>query len=161
MTNLSLIVARDLNGCIGHHNHLPWHIPSELQRFKQLTMDKTIIMGRKTCESLPNSLPGRFGIVISRDPDFTRPGFMTVRSPLTALNESWCDKEAVVIGGETIYRLFLPLVTKIYMTIIHSVYAGDAYFPSLNMREWTIVTSESITGDPSGIDYTTQILTRK
>jgi len=135
---LSLITAIASNGVIGKGHELPWHIPEDLKKFKSITTGKTVVMGRKTYKSLnrPNGLPNRRNIVISTDPDkcdelygknpnvdfWSYDEFMS-NDPHTD------DQEYFIIGGAQIYELFLPVVTKLYISYIHAEYDGDVYFP--------------------------------
>lgn len=137
MSIIALIVARAKNGVIGRNNQLPWRLPQDLQYFKQVTMNKPIIMGRKTWESLGRPLPGRDNIVISRNPDFFPDGAVAVNDLETAiaLGEMYCAQrgvdEMMIIGGEQIYRAALPHVQRAYITEVDAEVAGDAHFPAL------------------------------
>ncbi len=116
---ISIIAAMSLNRAIGYEGKIPWRIPGEQQRFKQITWGHTIIMGRKTFESIGRSLPGRTNIVITRQQNYTAPGGIVVNSLEQALkNCPSQETEAFFIGGEQIFRLALPLANKIYLTII-------------------------------------------
>ena len=139
---IALIVAIAENGVIGGNGRLPWRIPSELQHFKRITMGKPLIMGRKTFASLKKPLEGRDNIVLTRDRDFSSDGAITVSSLDEAIAIARdCAarrgvKEIMVIGGAEIYRLTLPLASRIYLTRIHTQAEGDIYFPALIEREW-------------------------
>lgn len=133
--NLTLIAAMDENRLIGGDNKLPWHIPADLNAFKQNTMGKTLLMGRKTCESLPFALPERDNIVLSRNPDFERSGFSTI----TMLDELPSKEEIILIGGAKMYQWLLPYCNKMILTHIHAAFRGDAYFPDFSQQDWQVV----------------------
>ncbi len=133
MKKVTLIAAMDENQLIGSENSLPWHLPADLKFFKQQTSGKCILMGRKTCESLPFSLPNRRNVVLSRNNAFSRSGFTLINS-LDELNES----EIMVIGGAKIYELMLPHATHMILTRIHKKFSGDTYFPPLEWKHWQI-----------------------
>ena len=134
---LSLIVARAKNNTIGKDNHLLWHIPDDLRRFKERTTGHTIIMGRKTFESLPKALPGRKNIVISSNKNYEAPGAVAVPSPEEALKEAEGD-EVFIIGGESVYKAFLPSADNIYLTEVDaSCGDADAFFPDFDKGKYT------------------------
>lgn len=131
-----LIAAVAANGVIGRDGTLPWHIPSDLRRFKALTMGMPLVMGRKTFESLPGLLPGRRHIVLTRDPDWAEEGAEVVRSLEDALNCANSPHIAVV-GGAEIYRLFLHRADRIELTEVHARPKGDTRFPAFDRGDWT------------------------
>lgn len=136
---VSLIVAVAENGVIGRDNRLPWRIPDDLRHFKALTMGKPVIMGRRTHQSIGRPLPGRLNIVLSRDPAFQAPGVCrvgSVEAALAAADRPGWGEEAMVIGGAEIYRLFLPLADRLYLTEVHRRVEGDARFPAIAPRAW-------------------------
>lgn len=125
---MNLIVAHDLNRAIGVAGQLPWHLPDDLKHFKALTLGQTVLMGRKTFESIGRPLPGRRNLVLSRDPDWSAPGVEVVRE-LGALAG---DTSIWVVGGGEIYALTLPWVRRIELTLVHTRVAhADAWFPPL------------------------------
>ena len=140
---LSLIVAAAENGVIGRDNALPWRLSGDLKRFKEVTMGKPIIMGRKTFESIGRPLPGRTNIVLSRDPSFSPEGVLSVDDFPSALAEAARvaeqsnEDEFMVIGGANIYRIALPQADRIYLTEVHADIEGDAFFPSFDRADWT------------------------
>ena len=144
MVRLSFIVAVAANQVIGRDNKLPWHIPEDLKWFKENTMGKPMIMGRKTFESLGRVLPGRPHIVVSRDKSFAAEGVCVACSIDEAvemankLAGTLGVDEIMVIGGENVYRQMLPLVSRIYRTYVDMEPEGDAFFPELD-EEWQIV----------------------
>lgn len=125
-----LVVARAANGTIGRDGSLPWHIPADLRRFKALTMDHPMIMGRKTFESLPGLLPGRRHIVLTRDSAWQAPGAEVAHDTGEALVLAG-DGDVAVIGGAQIYRLFLPLAHRIELTEVQADIEGDTHLPPL------------------------------
>ena len=134
---LSLIVAVSDNDVIGKDNQLPWHLSADLRYFKQRTMGKPIVMGRKTWESIGRPLPGRDNIVISRDADYRAEGATVVHSLDAALAHAADADEIMIIGGASVYEAALPLVDRIYMTRVHvTVDGGDTIFRPPAMTDW-------------------------
>lgn len=135
---LILVVAVAENGVIGRDNQLLWRLRTDLKRFRELTMGKPMIMGRKTHESIGKPLPGRETIVITRDRAYSAPGTHVVHSWDQAvakgeeLAETMKADAVAVVGGAEIYRLALPHVQKIYLTQVHAAPEGDAVFPSVD-----------------------------
>ena len=139
MSRIALVVAVSRNGVIGRDGGLPWHISSDLKRFKQITMGKPIIMGRKTWESLPRKpLPGRSNIVITRQPGYEAPGARVAADVETALRIARAEKpqEIAIIGGGEIYSKFLPMADRVYLTEVDLDVAGDTRFPHLPPEQW-------------------------
>lgn len=155
---LSISVAVAKNNVIGINNTLPWHISEDLKRFKRITSDKKMIMGRKAFESLPGILPNRKHIIITRNKDFKVDSDMVaIEYDLNSLVEKYskCDEEIFVIGGAEIYQQFLPYIDKIYLTQIEEAFEGDTYFPEINYDEFkTEYTSEKFTDEKNGLHYT-------
>ncbi|HYG83821.1 MAG TPA: dihydrofolate reductase [Verrucomicrobiae bacterium] len=142
---LSLIVARAKNNVIGKNNALPWYLPADLKHFRQVTLGRSVIMGRKTYESivarLGHALPERQNIVISRHTWPATSSVVFVTSFKEALKAAKSD-EVVVIGGAGVYTEALPQVEKIYLTEVEAEIPGDVYFPELNMDDWKEVARE-------------------
>lgn len=144
---LAMIAALSANGVIGVGNELPWHLPDDLRYFKQHTLGKPIIMGRKTFESIGKALPGRTNIVLTSRKNWSPQGVAIVASLDAALAlanseiEARGGDEAMVIGGEQVYRLALPRCSRLYLTRVAVVIAGDAFFPDLNPGEWREIAS--------------------
>jgi dihydrofolate reductase len=140
---IAIIVAHARNGVIGRDGGLPWHLPSDLKHFKELTSGHTVVMGRRTYESLPDRfrpLPNRRNVVLSSDPAYVARGAEVFTSLEGALEG--CD-DCFVIGGEATYRQALPLSDRVYATELEAEHDGDARFPDLPAAEWRIVdTSE-------------------
>lgn len=142
---ISIIAAMSLNRVIGHNGKIPWHIAGEQNRFQQITTGHTIIIGRKTYESIGRPLPGRTNIVITRSKDYSAPGCIVVESLDAALNKCARDEtEAFICGGEQIYHLALPIVHKIYLTIIQQEIIGDTFFPEFSLKVFKAIKSEHI-----------------
>jgi dihydrofolate reductase len=133
---ISLIVAMDRNRVIGLEGDLPWHLPADLKAFKKITMGKPIIMGRKTHESIGRPLPGRENIVLTSNRSYQAAGCTVVYSIEEALGVAEDFEEVMVIGGSTVYKSFLPLTGRIYMTLIDAVFDGDVHFPELDLTDW-------------------------
>lgn len=144
---ISLIVAASTNNVIGADGDLPWKLRDDLKRFKQLTMGKPIVMGRRTWETLGRPLPGRQNIVLTRQVDFAASGCVVVASPAAALSAAGEAEEIMIIGGSQIYGLFLPKAARLYLTRVHAVVDGDAFFPDLDEDSWRLVDSEAHTAD--------------
>ncbi len=140
---ISIIVAASANNVIGVQGELPWRLPDDLRRFKQLTMGKPIVMGRRTYESLGRPLPGRQNIVITRQPGFAAAGCDVVASPAAALAAAREAAEIMIIGGSQVYELFLPKAGRLYLTRVLADVEGDAYFPDINEREWKLSACEA------------------
>lgn len=151
---LAAIVAMGKDRAIGSNGKIPWHLPEDLKHFKEITSGNTIIMGRKTWESLPHRpLPGRDNIVISRNPDYVTKGALLTSSLQNAIEAAEGDI-AFVIGGESIYREALPFCSLLYLTLVDiaTPYA-DTFFPEISSDEWkTINESEQFISE-SGIHY--------
>ena len=134
---ISLIVAMAENRVIGLRGKVPWRIPEDLKYFKEKTMGKSIIMGRKTYESIGTPLPGRFNIVVSRHGDCENDGLVVTNSIHSALDEAEKkDCEAIIIGGAEIYEATLPLAERIYLTEVHENVEGDTTFPPFDRSLW-------------------------
>ena len=145
MTALSLIVAHANNRVIGHNNTLPWHLPEDLKRFRALTMGHSIIMGRKTFESLGRLLPGRITIIVTRNKDFKVEGAMVAHSLQAALLLAAGDDEPFVIGGAELYKDGIKHATKLYITQVHAEFTGDAFLPEIDLTHWEEITRETLT----------------
>jgi len=142
--SVSIIVAMAKNRVIGNKGQLPWHLPSDLRRFKQLTMGHTLLMGRRTFESIGTALPGRQTIVLSRDPEYRADGCVMASNIETALQLVSPTEELFICGGADIYRQTLPFADKIYLTELDVEIAGDRYFPELSAEEFEIIQTEQV-----------------
>ena len=136
--SVSLIVAMSENRVIGQAGQLPWRLSSDLRRFQRLTMGHHLVMGRKTWESIGRPLPGRTSLVLTRHPDYRAPGACIVPDLSSAIQAANGDEEVFVIGGGQIYREALPLVGRIYMTLVHAHVDGDTMFPELDAQTWYV-----------------------
>ena len=145
-----LVAALDRNGAIGRDNDLPWRLPDDLKRFKSLTLGKTLLMGRKTAESLGRALPGRRNLVLTRSGRAPFPGMEAVGSveeAITAARSGGTDALCVIGGGE-VYALCLPIATQLQLTHVDTAVQGaDAFFPPFDANNWTVVSRESHPAD--------------
>lgn len=159
--DVSFVVAVAENGIIGNDNELPWRLPSDLKRFRKITMGKPIIMGRNTFQSIGKPLDGRANIILSRNKDFSHTGIFVVQEVAAALDlgmreaeKAGCS-EIMIIGGAQIYSEFMPHATRIYYTKVHSRPDGDASFPSLDLKIWKEVEREFVkAGEKDSSDCT-------
>lgn len=147
MTRLSLIVAMDENRLIGCDNDLPWRLPNDLRHFKQVTMGKPIIMGRKSFESIGKPLPGRQNIVLTRDSTWQAEGCTVVTSLDAALAAAGDAEELMVIGGAQIYTQALDKADRVYLTYVHGSFEGDTWFPELATDQWREMSREKHPAD--------------
>jgi dihydrofolate reductase len=158
---ISLIAAVAENGVIGRAGALPWRLRDDLKFFKEQTMGKALVMGRKTHESIGRPLPGRENIVLTRDPRARFAGCRTASSVQEALALAG-DREVMVIGGAAIYRAFLPLAERIYLTEVKGAFEGDVHFPAWDPAEWTEVTRQSHpAGDGNDAPFDRVVLVRR
>lgn len=141
--SISLIYAQSDNGVIGSNNDLPWHQPADLKRFKKITTGHTIIMGRKTFESIGRPLPNRRSIVLSRDPSFVREGVDVAISFDDALAKARNEPEVFVIGGAEVFQQALPHARTVYRTTVHAIVDGDVTIPPLEREHWQLVDTVS------------------
>ena len=140
------MVAHDKNRVIGLNNDMPWHIPEDLAYFKEKTMGKSMVMGRKTYESIGRPLPGRQSIVLTRNKDFAAEGTVVVHELTEAIEQAEkYAEEVMIIGGAEIFSMTLDIADRLYITLIQSEYEGDTFFPSYG-PEWQLVsTTEEMT----------------
>jgi dihydrofolate reductase len=151
---VSIIVAMADNRVIGQQGQLPWHLSADLRRFRKLTTGHSIIMGRKTYESIGRPLPQRRNIVISRDPQFAPEGVEVVDSLDAALAETASETEVFVIGGASIYALALPLAGRLYLTQVHTTVPGDVCFSDVDLNSWHVIEQSPRQKDErSGLTY--------
>lgn len=146
---ISMIAAMAHNRVIGQDNQMPWHLPADLKHFKQVTMGKPVIMGRKTYESIGRALPGRLNVVISRSESVqVEDGVVLVSSPEAALEVVANSEEVMVIGGGHIYQLLLPQAQELHLTFIDLEVQGDTQFPDYEAQgQWRCVSRESCQPD--------------
>lgn len=153
---LSIIVAKGKNNIIGKDNEMVWHLPEDLKHFKNLTTGHTIIMGRKTFESLGKPLPNRKHIIFSQNPDFkvNDENVEVVHSLLQIQDLIEGKEEAFVIGGAMIYNFLMPNVKKMYVTEIEKDFEGDTFFPIIDSEVWKETSREKgIKNEENNLDY--------
>ena len=163
--NYSMIVAVSDNNVIGKNGQLPWHLKTDLQRFKKLTENHTIIMGKNCFNSIGKPLPNRTNIVVSTNTDLEIPGCIVKPSLQYAADyaNSRYDSTPFIIGGGTLYRQAINLVNILYLTRVHTIIEdGDVFFPELDMSKWDIEHTEDVPADKDNdFDTTFMILRRK
>lgn len=135
---ISLIAAMAENRVIGREDSLPWHLPTDMRRFKRLTTGHSVVMGRKTYDTLSGPLPQRRNLVITRNASYEAAGAEVFHSLQDAMAAVAGDDEVFIAGGEAIYCLALPHADRIYLTVVHAVIPGDTYFPEFHMDEWCL-----------------------
>ena len=134
---MEFVVAVAENDVIGRDNRLPWRLPADLRRFKAITLGHNVLMGRKTHESIGRALPGRRNLILTRQAGFAAPDCLTVATIDEAVRAAQADRAIMVIGGGEVYRLCLPFVTRIHLTLVHTrVEGGDAYFKDWRDAAW-------------------------
>ena len=159
---LIMIAAVAENNALGKKNKLVWHLPNDFKRFKSLTTNHHIIMGRKTFESFPKPLPNRTHIVISRQENYNPGGCIVVDSIEKAIALCPENEDSYIIGGGEIYTLGLQYADIIEITRVHHTFDADAFFPKINEREWQLVESEENFKDDTHLyDYTYETYIRK
>ncbi len=157
---ISIIVAVDANNLIGNKNTIPWKIPGELTRFRSITMDKPIIMGRKTHESIGKILDGRINIILTKNKKYKKKYVHIFNDFLECIKQFSSYPEIMIIGGSEIYNLALPYTNRIYMTQINSEFVGDTWFPNINKAEWNIIEQEQKIYKEKNISYSFLVLQR-
>lgn len=136
---VSIIAALDERKVIGHRSRLPWHLPGDLRHFRRLTMGRTVLMGRRTLESIGAPLEGRTNLVLTRRTDCAGTGFETVASleeALDAARRAGTHPELWVIGGALTFALALPRTQRLHLTEVHGAHEGDAFFPDYDRSQW-------------------------
>ena len=160
--NISIIVAIAQNFAIGKNNDLLFHLPNDLQRFKQITTGHPVIMGRNTFLSLPKgALPNRRNVVITDNPDEKFDRCEMVFSIDEAVKVVENESEAFIIGGGAIYRQFFPQAQKLYLTLVHQDFDADIYFPAIDYSEWEVMAREDLFDQKNGFNYSNLDLKRK
>lgn len=139
---LSLIVAMDERGGIGSCNRLPWTLPKDLKRVREITMGHSILLGRKNYESIGKPLPGRRNIILTRDQTYRANGCEIIHAMEDLFFLCSGENEVFVFGGSEIYELYLPYVDRMYITKIKDSFEVDTYFPDLDWSEWNEVSKE-------------------
>lgn len=146
MTRISLIAAVARNGVIGRDGGMPWHLPDELAHFKATTMGHTLVMGRRTFESIGRPLPGRRTVVVTRDPEWHSPGVETAHSFPEALSLAGPGDEVFVAGGAQVYAEALPYAQRLVLTEVDAEPEGDTWFPEVDPAAWREVEREAFDG---------------
>jgi dihydrofolate reductase len=146
---ISLIAAASENSVIGKDNKLPWHLPTDMKYFKNITWGMPVIMGRKSFEALGEALRGRTNIVVTRNKKWKAEGVKTVQTIDQAINvASQTDaKEIYIIGGGQIFQAAMPSADRIYLTLVHENFEGDAFFPEIRQDEWKLVSNRDCDPD--------------
>lgn len=145
---ISLIVAMAQNRVIGRDNKMPWHLPADLKRFRAITMNCPILMGRKTFESIGRPLDGRANLILSKQENYQPQGCHVFQSLENALEAAkTLGNELFIIGGATLYEMTLPLAQKLYLTQIQTEFDGDTFFPQFNLNDWNEISCEQIDYD--------------
>ena len=135
---LTIIAAASTNNVIGFNNKLIWNIPNDLKRFKELTLGHSVIMGRKTFESLPNPLPKRRNIIVTKNKDYSRNGIEVTSNIEDAIDLCKSDSQPFIIGGGEIYSQTIEIVDKIELTRVYKDYQGDAFFPDIPLDKFEL-----------------------
>lgn len=133
---ISFVVAFDRDRIIGRDGGLPWRLPDDMRRVRELTLGKPLIMGRRTYESIGRPLPRRTNIVLTRDASFRAEGVLVAHTPEEALALARDAPEVIVFGGADVFRHFLPMADRIYLTEVDAAVPGDTRFPALDPAEW-------------------------
>jgi dihydrofolate reductase len=128
----------DHNRVIGKDGKMPWHLPADLQWFKDKTKGRPVIMGRKTWESIGKALPGRTNIVVTRQLNYTAAGCLVAAGLPAAMSLAGGSGETMVIGGSRVYAACLPMAQRLYLTVVHTDFEGDTWFPSFSLNDWLI-----------------------
>lgn len=158
---ISLIVAASENGVIGDKNQLPWHISADLKRFRKLTTGHHLILGRKTFESINRLLPERTMVIVTRNAEYFFEGAKIACSLSQSLELAAGDPQPFIAGGAEIYRQSLPLVDRIYLTLVHCQIDGDTHLPEIDWDQWRKIESERFTADKKNqFDYSFEIYDR-
>lgn len=137
---LSLVCAMDKNRLIGNNNELPWHLPADLALFKQTTLGKPIIMGRKTFDSIGKALPGRQNIVITSNQSWDADGCDIANSIDQAIDLAGDCVEVMLIGGASLYQQTIQQAANLYLTLIEGEFSGDTWFPEIDKKLWKVET---------------------
>ena len=149
MNKINIIVAADENNAIGKNGDLLCYLPNDLRHFKRITEGNTVVMGRRTFESLPKgALPNRVNIVITSDKKENYPNCIVVRSLDEALSQCENEKEIFIIGGGQLYRTAFPITNTLYLTRIHHTFEdSDTFFPEIDEMEWNLIEKETHNAD--------------
>jgi len=160
--NLTLIAAVSRNNVIGSNGKLPWHIPEDMKKFKELTIGHPVIMGRKTYESIPKNfrqLPGRKKIILSNSLE-DKEGIYVARDVIEALDLTESE-ESYIIGGESVYKSFMHMANRLEITRVHRDFEGDSFFPKIDLVEWSLIDDIPGISRPDMLSYSFQTYIRK
>lgn len=155
---ISIIAAVAKNGVIGAGGQMPWKIPGEQKRFRDLTLGQTVVMGRRTFEEIGKPLPGRHTVILSRTREFDWPGCTTLSSWEQVWEKFADKKELFIAGGAALYRDTIPLAHRLYLTVIEREYQGDVFFPDWKKKDFKQVYSHRVEGK---VPYTYYTYVRK
>ena len=161
---ISMISAVAENRVIGNKNSLPWHLPADFKYFKEATLGKTIVLGLNTFKSIGEKpLPDRKNIILNNDINYVPPeGCFVAHSIEELIKMTENEPEVMICGGASVYKQFLPLAKRLYLTYIHKSFDGDTYFPEVDMEEWKEVKRTDFKADEKNkYDYSFVILERK
>jgi dihydrofolate reductase len=153
MTQIVLVAALSENHAIGKDNQLLWHLPEDLKRFRAMTLGHTVVMGRKTFESIGKPLPKRKNVVLSRNTNWLHPEVL-VYNDLEKAIAACAEETLMILGGAEIYSQSMPLADRLELTHVHSHFKGDAFFPAIDNNIWEAEHGERKTDAASGISYT-------
>ena len=159
---VSMVVAIAENNAIGKDNQLLWHLPKDLKHFKTITSGHTVIMGRKTFDSVGKPLPNRRNIVITRNTELSIESVEVVHDLATALALCTTEQEVFIVGGAEIYKQAMADTDRIYLTVVHANFEADTFFPEIDKDIWKVITSESHEPDEKhAFGYTFSTLERR
>ncbi len=160
---ISIIVAIASNYAIGKDNDLLWHITSDLKRFKEITKEHYIVMGKRTYYSLPKRpLPNRTSLILTDQKDEVIDNCLMAYSIDDAIAKMDPEKENFIIGGGSIYNQFMPLADKLYITRVHKDYDADTFFPEIKEEEWELISQENVNNDTQNdFTYSFEVYQRK
>jgi len=144
---ITIIAAVAKNNALGKNNKLIWYLPADLKRFKKVTLNHHIIMGRKTYESLGKPLPNRTNIIITRSKNYTAKGCIVVNSLPKAIEAAKSDKNPFILGGANIYKQAILIADKLDITFIHHHFEADVFFPKIDTTIWKETAREDYTAD--------------
>jgi len=154
--SIKLICAISKNNVIGNENKLPWNIPEDLKRFKKLTSNNWIVMGRKTFDSIGRPLPNRKNIVLSKNKNLRIDSVEVFNSPkevIESYKNNSDQKDLFIIGGTYVYELFLEYSEYLFITHVDKEYSGDAFFPKIDWNEWKLISEESRYDDDEKVNF--------
>ncbi|GAA4509698.1 dihydrofolate reductase [Sphingobacterium thermophilum] len=160
-TKITLIVAAAENNAIGKGNRMPWHLPNDFKYFKEKTLNHSVVMGRKTFESIGKPLPERRNIVMTKNTNYLHEEVDVANNIDELLLYCRDEREIFIIGGAEIYKQTLPLAHKVLLTRVHTIVDGDAFFPELPANEWKLISAEKHEKDDRhAFDYTFEVYER-